>query len=133
MTDFSEIPMRLTQFTYLHAIVECGFNVSKAAALMRTSQPGVSKQIRTLEQELGFDILARKKNKLLGLTPGGEAVFESNNRLGGRIPFGFRPVRSESLAVAVIIDRLVSVVPPPTQLLVGKNLLIRRISIAGLS
>jgi LysR family cys regulon transcriptional activator len=73
--------MRLAQFTYLHAIVECGFNVSRAAAMLRTSQPGISKQIRTLEQELGFDILARKKNKLLGLTPGGEAVFAVAKRI----------------------------------------------------
>lgn len=73
--------MRLTQFTYLCAIVECGFNVSKAAALLHATQPGVSKQIRTLELELGFDILARKKNRLLGLTPGGEAVFEVAKRI----------------------------------------------------
>ena len=73
--------MRLTQFTCLCAIVECGFNVSKAAALLRATQPGLSKQIRTLEQELGFDILARKKNRLLGLTPGGEAVFEVAKRI----------------------------------------------------
>lgn len=73
--------MRLTQFTYLCAIVESGFSVSKAATLLRATQPGVSKQIRTLEQELGFDVLARKKNRILGLTPGGEAVFEVAKRI----------------------------------------------------
>lgn len=73
--------MRLTQFSYLCAVVESGFSVSRAAASMGTTQPLVSKQLRSLERELGFEVLARKRNRILGLTPSGEAVLEIARRI----------------------------------------------------
>ena len=73
--------MRLTQFTYLCAIVVNEFNISRAATSLGTSQPRVSKQLQSLEQELGFDVLARKRNRILGLTPSGEAVFDVAKRI----------------------------------------------------
>ena len=47
--------MRLTQFTYLCAIVDHGFSISRAATSLSTSQPRISKQLQTLEHELGFE------------------------------------------------------------------------------
>jgi LysR family cys regulon transcriptional activator len=73
--------MRLTQFAYLCAIVDHDFSISKAATSLGTSQPKVSKQIQSLEQELGFEVLARKRNRVLGLTSSGEAVFEIARRI----------------------------------------------------
>jgi LysR family cys regulon transcriptional activator len=73
--------MRLTQFTYLCAIVDHGFSISRAATSLNTSQPRISKQVQTLEQQLGFEVLARKRNRILGLTPNGEAVFDIARRI----------------------------------------------------
>lgn len=73
--------MRLTQFTYLCAIVEHGFSISRAAASLGTSQPRISKQLQALEQELGFEVLARKRNRILGLTPSGDAVLGVAKRI----------------------------------------------------
>ena len=44
--------MKLAQLRYLTAIVEAGFNISAAADKLHLSQPGVSRQLRLLEEEL---------------------------------------------------------------------------------
>ena len=53
--------MTLTQLRYLCEIVRQGLHVSRAADRVHTSQPGVSKQIQLLEEELGVTIFSRKK------------------------------------------------------------------------
>jgi LysR family transcriptional regulator, cys regulon transcriptional activator len=73
--------MRLTHFVYLCTVVEHGFSVSRAAVALGTSQPRISKQLQALEQELGFQVLARKRNRILGLTPSGEDVLEVAKRI----------------------------------------------------
>ena len=49
-------------------------NISLAAAALNTSQPGISRQIRLLEEELGCNLLVRKRNRILGLTEDGQAI-----------------------------------------------------------
>ena len=49
--------MKLQQLRYLAAIVENDLNITAAAERLHTSQPGVSKQLKQLEDELGFPIL----------------------------------------------------------------------------
>src|SRR5205085_2336200 len=49
--------MKLQQLRYLREVVRRGLNVSEAAEALYTSQPGISKQIRLLEDELGVQIL----------------------------------------------------------------------------
>ncbi|MEP7182219.1 MAG: HTH-type transcriptional regulator CysB [Betaproteobacteria bacterium] len=66
--------MKLQQLRYLCAIVDHGLNVSDAAEALLTSQPGISKQIRQLEDELGVRIFARHGKRLASMTPAGEAV-----------------------------------------------------------
>lgn len=66
--------MKLQQLRYLVEIVRRDLNVSAAAARLFTSQPGVSKQIRLLEQELGVDLFQRRGKQFVGLTPAGRAV-----------------------------------------------------------
>jgi LysR family transcriptional regulator, cys regulon transcriptional activator len=73
--------VRLTHFTYLCAVAEHEFSISRAAATLGTSQPRVSKQIQALEQELGFELLTRKRNRILGLTPSGEEVLKVAKRI----------------------------------------------------
>lgn len=64
--------MNLQQLRYLCATADAGFNISRAAAVMHTSQPGVSRQIRLLEEELGVNLLRRHGNRIDGLTAAGE-------------------------------------------------------------
>lgn len=66
--------MRLEQLRFLCEIADRGFNVSRAAEVLNTSQPGVSKQIRLLESELGFEILRRRKGRIVGFTEPGAAL-----------------------------------------------------------
>ena len=66
--------MTLTQFKYLLSIVDNKLNITKAAESSNTSQPGISKQIKLLEDELGAFIFARKGKKIMALTSFGEEV-----------------------------------------------------------
>lgn len=64
--------MKLRQLQCLCAIVDAGFNLSRAASTLHTTQPAVSKQLRHLEEELGLDLLHRHGGRVLGLTEIGE-------------------------------------------------------------
>ena len=66
--------MKLQQLRYLAAVVQNGLNVTTAAQALHTSQPGVSKQIRLLEEELGLTLFVRDGRALKRLTPAGEDV-----------------------------------------------------------
>jgi LysR family cys regulon transcriptional activator len=68
--------MKLHQLRYLAAVVENGLNITAAARALHTSQPGVSKQIKLLEQELGFDVFEREGRTLTRVTPAGRQVVE---------------------------------------------------------
>jgi LysR family cys regulon transcriptional activator len=73
--------MKLQQLRYLCAVVDHGFNVTAAAQALFTSQPGVSKQIRQLERELGVDILVRQGNRIVALTEPGRELALAAQRL----------------------------------------------------
>lgn len=68
--------MNLQQLRYLQEIARRGLNVSEAAAALFTSQPGVSKQVRLLEEELGVTIFTRSGKRLTGVTEAGKAALE---------------------------------------------------------
>ena len=72
--------MNLQQLKYLCAIVDNGLNVSDAAEALFTSQPGISKQIRQLEDELGLLVFVRQGKRLASLTPAGEVVVGAARR-----------------------------------------------------
>ena len=72
--------MNLQQLRYLCAVVDHGMNVSTAAAALFTSQPGISKQIRQLEDELGLQVFVRQGKRLASLTPAGEIVVATARR-----------------------------------------------------
>ncbi|MDP2242264.1 MAG: LysR substrate-binding domain-containing protein [Burkholderiales bacterium] len=73
--------MKLQQLRYLCEIVDRGLNVSRAAASLHTSQPGVSKQIRLLEEELGSAVLERRATRVTGLTATGRAILPAARRM----------------------------------------------------
>lgn len=67
--------MKLSQLRYVVEVHRQNNHITDAASILNTSQPGVSKQIRQLEYELGFSIFERKRNRVIGLTePGREVV-----------------------------------------------------------
>jgi len=68
--------MKLQQLRYLLAIADNGLNITAAAERLYTSQPGVSKQLKLLEEELGLRLFVRKGKSLGGITAAGERVIE---------------------------------------------------------
>ena len=68
------VSMKLQQLKYLLAIVDNGLNITAAAEKLFTSQPGVSKQLKLLEEELGLQLFMRKGKSLNGITTAGEQV-----------------------------------------------------------
>lgn len=68
--------MKLRQFQYVVEVVKNGMNVTAAADKLFTSQPGVSSQIKRLEEELGIIIFERSGKHINGLTPEGQLVAE---------------------------------------------------------
>ena len=68
--------MKLQQLKYLLAIVDNGLNITAAAEKLYTSQPGVSKQLKLLEEELGLQLFVRKGKSLGSVTSAGQHVIE---------------------------------------------------------
>ena len=75
--------MTLTQLRYLVAIADSGFNITQAAEKVHATQPGLSKQLKQLEDELGFLLFVRKGRSLEGLTTAGTQVLAHSRKLLG--------------------------------------------------
>src|SRR5690554_384028 len=69
--------MKLQQLRYIWEVSRNGLNVSATAQALYTSQPGISKQIRLLEDELGVEIFARSGKHLTHVTPAGEVILKA--------------------------------------------------------
>jgi LysR family cys regulon transcriptional activator len=72
--------MTLTQLRYLVAIADSGLNITLAAERVHATQPGLSKQLKQLEDELGFQLFARKGRSLIAITASGEDVINHARR-----------------------------------------------------
>jgi LysR family cys regulon transcriptional activator len=68
--------MTLTQLRYLIAIGDADLNITTAAKRVHATQPGVSKQLKQLEDELGFQLFSRKGKALHAVTPAGQQVMQ---------------------------------------------------------
>ncbi|MBQ60566.1 MAG: HTH-type transcriptional regulator CysB [Gammaproteobacteria bacterium] len=68
--------MKLQQLRYIWEVAHHDLNVSATAQSLYTSQPGISKQIRLLEDELGVEIFSRSGKHLTRVTPAGETIIE---------------------------------------------------------
>lgn len=73
--------MTLTQLRYLVAIADSGFNITQAAEKVHATQPGLSKQLKQLEDELGFQLFLRRGRSLEGVAPAGVKVIESARKI----------------------------------------------------
>ena len=73
--------MNLQQLRFLNEIVRQGLKISDAASALYTSQPGISKQIKLLEEELGIEIFVRNGKRIVAITEPGKAVLEIAQRM----------------------------------------------------
>ena len=73
--------MNLQQLRYMDGIVRHGLKISDAAEALYTSQPGISKQIRLLEEELGTEIFVRNGKRIAALTEPGKAILAIAQRM----------------------------------------------------
>ena len=73
--------MKLQQLRYLVEAERHGLNLSVAADTLHTSQPGISKQIKLLEDELGVEIFVRNGKRLTAVTPPGAAILAIAQRI----------------------------------------------------
>jgi len=113
--------MKLQQLHYIWEVAHHDLNVSATAESLFTSQPGISKQIRLLESELGIPIFARNGKQLTELTPAGELIV----RLAGeilakvdnirRIAEEYRDEKCGTLSIATTHTQARYALPPVVQ------------------
>jgi LysR family cys regulon transcriptional activator len=73
--------MKFQQLRYLSEVARQALSVSAAAEALHTSQPGVSRQIKELEDELGVEIFVRHGKRLTAVTEPGRAVLAIAERI----------------------------------------------------
>ncbi|HVW67487.1 MAG TPA: HTH-type transcriptional regulator CysB [Steroidobacteraceae bacterium] len=73
--------MKIQQLRFLAAVAQSDLNITAAAAKLNTTQPAVSKQLKLLEDELGFNIFVRRGRTLTKITPPGERVIRHTLKL----------------------------------------------------
>ena len=73
--------MNLQQLRFFNEIVRQGLKISAAASALYTSQPGISKQIKLLEEELGIEIFVRNGKRIVAITEPGKAVLSIAQRM----------------------------------------------------
>ncbi len=77
--------MKLQQLRYIWEVAHHDLNVSATAQSLYTSQPGISKQIRLLEDELGVEVFARSGKHLTQVTPAGEVIIALAGEILGKV------------------------------------------------
>ncbi|MGY1489966.1 CysB family HTH-type transcriptional regulator [Methylobacillus pratensis] len=73
--------MKIHQLRYIREVARQGLSVSLAADALHTSQPGVSKQIQLLEDELSLQIFKRNGKRLIGVTEPGQIILQLAERV----------------------------------------------------
>ena len=118
--------MKLQQLRYIWEVSRHGLNVSATAESLYTSQPGVSKQIRQLEDELGVQIFQRSGKHLTEITKAGTAIIEVAGRILGEVE-NIRRIAEEnsdaghgSLAIATTHTQARYVLPPTIKSFIAK-------------
>jgi LysR family cys regulon transcriptional activator len=73
--------MNFQQLRYVREAVRNNLNLTEVAAVLYTSQSGVSKQIKDLEDELGIELFVRSGKRLTGMTPAGDGAVQIVRRI----------------------------------------------------
>ena len=98
--------MKLQQLRYIWEVAHHDLNVSATAQSLYTSQPGISKQIRLLEDELGVEIFSRSGKHLTHVTPVGQTIIEQAGQILRKVEsikqaaHEFRDEKTGSLSIA---------------------------------
>lgn len=110
--------MKLRQLIYIREVVRCNLNITTAAERLFTSQPGISKQIKQLEDELGVDIFARNGKHLASVTPAGQRILEYTEQVLGdtenieRVAEEYRAADRGHLSIATTHTQARYALPP---------------------
>ncbi|MDP4546349.1 MAG: HTH-type transcriptional regulator CysB [Marinobacter sp.] len=113
--------MKLQQLRYIWEVAHHDLNVSATAQSLFTSQPGISKQIRLLEDELGLEVFARSGKHLTRITPGGEIIIREAGEILRRaegikkIAQEFSNQRKGDLSIATTHTQARYALPPVIQ------------------
>jgi LysR family cys regulon transcriptional activator len=123
--------MKLQQLRYLVEVEQRGLSVSAAAEALFTSQPGISKQIGMLEEELGVTIFERSGKRLVAVTAPGRTVLAMARRILGearnmkRVGEDYAAESSGSLSIATTHTQARYTLPPVIQRFVQRHPAIR--------
>jgi DNA-binding transcriptional LysR family regulator len=71
----------LQKLKIIQQAADSGFNLTRTAQALHISQPGISRQIRVLEDELGLELFVRVGKRLIGMTPPGRELLEISGRI----------------------------------------------------
>jgi len=118
--------MKLQQLRYIWEVARHNLNVSQTAESLYTSQPGISKQIRALEDELGVEIFSRNGKHLTHVTPAGEAVLKVAGEILQRVESirqlaqEFRDENKGSLSIATTHTQARYALPPTIQRFIAR-------------
>lgn len=110
--------MKLQQLRYIWEVAHHDLNVSATAQSLYTSQPGISKQIRLLEDELGVEVFSRSGKHLTRITPAGEKILSVAGDILSqvenikKIAHEFNDNRTGELTVATTHTQARYVLPP---------------------
>jgi LysR family cys regulon transcriptional activator len=123
--------MKLQQLRYLVEVERRGLSVSAAAEALFTSQPGVSKQIGLLEEELGVTIFERSGKRLTAVTAPGRIVLDMARRVLSeaqnmkRVGADYAAESSGILSIATTHTQARYTLPPVIQRFVQRHPAIR--------
>jgi len=118
--------MKLQQLRYIWEVAHHDLNVSQTAQSLYTSQPGISKQIRLLEDELGVEIFSRSGKHLTQVTPAGESILKTAGEIMRKVESiksiaqEFCDERKGSLALATTHTQCRYVLPEVIQKFIEK-------------
>ncbi len=118
--------MKLQQLRYIWEVAHHELNVSATAQSLYTSQPGISKQMRLLEDELGVEIFSRSGKHLTRVTPAGEQILKIAGEILGKVD-SIKQLAQEhsapnrgSLSIATTHTQARYALPPVIQSFIGK-------------
>jgi len=118
--------MKLQQLRYIWEVAHHELNVSATAQSLYTSQPGISKQIRLLEDELGVEVFSRSGKHLTRITPAGEAILRTAGEILRKVE-SIKQVAQEfsnetkgSLSIATTHTQARYALPPVIESFIGK-------------
>lgn len=118
--------MNLNQLRTICEVVNSGLKITHAADAMYISQPSVTRHIKELESELGFDIFVRSNNRVLAVTPRGEEIVHSARKVLKEIE-NIHTMRNEAansgrgeLTIATTHIHAKYVLPPVVQRFIAK-------------